>query len=88
MLDTLKKVCHDCTTTSHGHYDPARVIGYFIVILGALEFLALFGYFAIKDGKFDASSFALGLASVAGTLITAAVGVMIKHGTEAQPPQQ
>lgn len=85
MFKLLKQVIFDCCTSANGDYDPARVIGYFLVVVGALEFLILFAYFAIKKDAFDASGFALGLASIGGTLGAAAAGVMIKNGTEIQP---
>lgn len=85
MFETLKKVIYDCCTSSAGDYDPARLLGYLVVVLAAMVFLVLTTYFALTTGKFDSKDFALGLASISATMVAAATGVWIKKDTEVQP---
>lgn len=82
MLETMKSVLKDCSTSANGDYDPARVVGYGIVALGALVFLILTIYTTLRSGTFDSGAFAIGLTGVSGTLTAAAAGVWLKKATE------
>lgn len=82
FVATIKTVIKDCMTSANGDYDPARVIGYGVVVLGALEFLILFAYTTLKHGVFDAAQFTIGLSGVSGALAAAAAGVWLKKTTE------
>jgi hypothetical protein len=82
---TIAKILSDCFTSQTGDYDPARVIGYGLVSLGALEFMVLSPYITIKDGKFDGLQFCAGLASIGTALVAAAGGVYLKRSTENTP---
>lgn len=86
IVGELKKLVKDCLTSANGDYDPARVVGYGIVLWGAAQFFLLSLYFAIKDGKFDGTAYAAGLAAVSATGLAAAAGVYIKKSTENIPP--
>jgi predicted phage tail protein len=86
MWKTFKQVVYDCFTNPYGDYDPARVIGYLIVILGALEFLGISMWQYAVYNKFDSTGFAAGLASIGGTLAAAGVGVWIKSDAEKPSP--
>lgn len=89
MLEKIKailtKLIKDCLTSAGGDYDPARVVGYGISLLGGLEFLVLTAYVTLKNHSFDGISFATGLSGVAAALAAAAAGVRIKHNTEVPP---
>lgn len=82
IREVFSKVLSDCLTSQAGDYDPARVFGYGIVVLGGLEFLVLSAYSTFKEGKFDSVAFATGLAAVGGALVLAGAGVWIKKTTE------
>lgn len=82
----VRKLVFDCLTNTHGNYDPARVVGYIVVVLASLEFMVLSAYVTIKDGKFDGSMYAIGLASISTALIAAAAGVWMKKSTEMPSP--
>lgn len=82
LYQEIKKLVHQCLTNPQGLYDPARVAGYGIVVLGGLQYLILSAYIVIKDGKFDGLSFATGLAAIGAALMAAAGGVWIKKSSE------
>lgn len=82
MLVELKKVIADCAQSANGDYDPARVVGYSVSLLGALVFLGLSIYTTVINRAFDASGFAVGLAGVSATIAAAAGGVWMKKSTE------
>ena len=88
MLNEVKKVFKDCCTSANGDYDPARVIGYGIVMIGSLEFMILTAYMAITKGVFDSSQFAVGLTGISGVITAAAAGVWLKKTTEIEPEKQ
>ncbi len=85
IVGELRKLARDCLTSANGDYDPARVVGYGIVLWGALQFFLLTLYFAIRDGKFDGVTYAAGLAAISATGLAAAAGVYIKKSTENLP---
>jgi hypothetical protein len=85
IFQEVRKLVHDCLTSANGDYDPARVVGYLVVVFGALEFLALSAYVTIKDGKFDSMQYSAGLVAIAGVLVAAAAGVWLKRATENLP---
>lgn len=87
LREELIKILNDCFTSAGGDYDPARIFGYGIVVLGSLEFLFLAAYTSIKEGKFDPVQFATALAGIAAALAAAAAGVWIKKSTE-NPPEE
>lgn len=83
-MSLVKKVIKDCATGLNGEdYDPARVIGYGIIVVGSLIFLGLSIYDTIKTGKFDYAGFATGFGSIGLTLASAGAGVWFKKDTEA-----
>ncbi len=82
LFKEIKKLIHQCLTNPQGVYDPARVAGYGIVVLGGIQYLVLTAYMAIKDGKFDGLNFATGLAAIGAALMAAAGGVWIKKTSE------
>ena len=75
----------DVFTSAAGEYDPARAIGYGVVLLSAITFLGLSTYDTIVNRKFDYSGFALGLAGVSAAIAAAAAGVTIKKSSENSP---
>lgn len=83
IANEVIKLLRESLTASSGEYDPARVFGYGIVVLGALVFFGLTIYVTIRNGTFDGTSYAVGLGGVASTLISAAGGVWIKRTAEA-----
>lgn len=84
-IQHIKRVFRDCSTSSNGDYDPARVVGYGFTTVGCFVFLALTVYDTIQKKSFDAVGFAAGLAGVSSTLAAAAAGVRIKDSTEVKP---
>lgn len=85
IKDTVKKVFKDCLTGINGKdYDPARVVGYAVVIIGAVVFIGLSIYDTIINKKFDYTGYATGLAGVGVTITAAAAGVWFKKDTEAK----
>lgn len=82
----LARVTSDISTTSAGDFDPARIIGYGITILGGLIFCGLTIYDTMINSKFDYDGFAIGLAGVSATIAAAAAGVWIKRSTEKAEP--
>jgi hypothetical protein len=86
LVELFKRVLKDITTTPAGDYDPARIIGYGIVVLGGIEFLVLTAWVTIQKGTFDGAQFSLGLTGVAGAIAAAAAGVYIKKSAEVQVP--
>ena len=84
-IDLIKRVFRECSTSSGGEYDPARVVGYGFTTIGCFVFLALVIYDTIQKKSFDALNFATGLAGVSSTLAAAAAGVRIKDSTETKP---
>ena len=82
VKEELKKVLKDSLTNSVGDYDPARVAGYLVVILGGLAFIGLSIYDTIVNKKFNYEGYAIGLSGVAVTIAGAAAGVWIKKGAE------
>lgn len=85
-MSEVKKALQDCFTSQTGDYDPARVFGYGIAVLGGLVYLFLSVYFALKDGKFDQVQYVTGLVGVITAIVGAAAGVYVKRSTENQPP--
>jgi hypothetical protein len=81
-MSTFKRVVSDMSTSQNGDYDPARVVGYGVSVLGALVFLALTVYVTVLTKAFDASAFAIGLLGISTTVAAAAGGVFIKRSTE------
>lgn len=86
ILETLMLVIKDCSTSANGDYDPARVVGYGITMLGAIEFFVMTAYSTFKTGTFDVVQFSIGLTGVSAALAAAAAGVLIKKSTEITPP--
>lgn len=82
LFKEIKTLIHQCLTNPQGVYDPARVAGYGIVVLGGLQYLVLSAYMAIKNGEFDGLNFATGLAAIGAALMAAAGGVWIKKVSE------
>jgi uncharacterized membrane-anchored protein len=81
-IATLKKVIEDCSTGANGDYDPARVIGYGVTLLGSLVFLGLTIYVTIITKAFNSEGFAIGLAGISAVITAAAGGVLMKKSTE------
>lgn len=91
----ISKVINDCFTSANGDYDPARVAGYGIVVLGGLVYIGLEIFVVVTTRQFNEINFATGLAGIGAALIAAAGGVWIKKSTEIplkedppQPPSQ
>lgn len=83
MFDLLKRVIKDCSTGPNGEdYDPARVVGYVVVVVGAMVFIGLAIYDTIVNKKFDYNGFAVGLGGIGVTVAASAAGVWIKKNTE------
>lgn len=83
MWSTFKKVIKDCLTSANGDFDPARVFGYLILLVGAAMFIAMSGVqFALTPKTFDIFNFTKGLGAIALSLTAAAAGVWIKNATE------
>lgn len=85
-MSTFKRVLSDMSTSQNGDYDPARVVGYGVAVLGALVFLSLTVYTTLQTKAFDASAFAVGLCGVSATVAAAAGGVFFKRSTEIPVP--
>lgn len=82
VWDLISKVIKDCATSANGDYDPARVIGYGIPVLGGIIYLGLEIYMVATTHQFDEIKFATGLAGISAALTAAAAGVWIKKSTE------
>ena len=78
----FKRVLRDSFTTPNGDFEPARIVGYGVTILGALVFFFCTVYMVVKTQAFDAAQYAIGLGGVAATLAAAAAGVYIKKSDE------
>lgn len=63
-------------------FDPARVIGYGTVVLGALVFFFCVIYIAVVKQEFDASAYAIGMTGIAASIAAAAGGVYMKKTDE------
>lgn len=91
----VSKVVSDCFTSANGDYDPARVAGYGIVVLGGFVYLGCEIFMVVTTHQFDEIKFATGLAGIGTALMAAAGGVWIKKSTEiplketpTEPPPQ
>lgn len=79
----ILQIMKDCFTGKDNEtYDPARVFGYGVVVLGAIEYLALSAYQVLHTGVFNVTDYTVGLTGVAGAMAAAAAGVLIKHKAE------
>lgn len=88
-MSVVKKVIKDCSTGINGHdYDPARVIGYGINLIGGLVFIGLAIYDTFQNHKFNYDGFAMGLTGIALGLTGAAAGVVLKKSTETETIQE
>ena len=81
-FDKTKRMVEDCLTSANGDFDPARVIGYGVVVLGALVFFGLTIYHTLVNKSFDGGSFAAGLGSISASVVAAGAGVWLKKDTE------
>ena len=81
-LSVFQNVMKDITTTPNGDYDPARVVGYGVVVLGALVFFGCTIYLAVVKQEFDGANYAIGMAGVAASIAAAAGGVYMKKTDE------
>ncbi len=81
-FEKTKRVVEDCMTSANGDFDPARVIGYGVVVIGALVFFGLTIYNTIINRTFDGGDFAAGLSSVSAAVVAAGAGVWLKKDTE------
>lgn len=87
-LNLFNKVIKDCATAQNGEdYDPARIVGYGVVVLGGLLFLVLTVWSTFHTGKFDGVQFSIGLTGVSGAIAAAAAGVWLKKSTEVPPKE-
>ena len=84
-FNEFKKALKDCFTSANGDYDPARVVGYLVVLLGALIFMGGMVFNTIVDKRFDADAFMKGLSGLSLTMTAAAGGVWIKKSSEITP---
>lgn len=87
FISHIKRVFRECSTSSDGEYDPARVVGYGFTTIGSFLFLVLTVYDTMLKQSFDSVAFAAGLAGVSGTLAAAAAGVRIKDGPAIKQPE-
>lgn len=81
-IDTLKTALKDSCTTPNGDYDPARIVGYGMSVVGAAVFFFCTIYIVIKTGEFDATNYAIGLGALATVIVSAAGGVVLKKSDE------
>jgi hypothetical protein len=82
MFQLFKRVLSDCTTSANGDFDPARVVGYSMVLLTYLVWLTVTIYFVVTTGKFDSVAFCRDAATLSTMIFAAAAGVWIKKDTE------
>ncbi len=79
----IKRVIKDCLTGKNGNdYDPARVIGYGVVVMGSIVFIFLAIYDTLMNKKFDYNGYAAGISGIGLSLAAAAAGVWMKKDTE------
>lgn len=79
----FKRVIKDCLTGKNGSdYDPARVIGYGVVVMGSVVFIFLAIYDTFMNKKFDYNGYAAGISGIGLSLAAAAAGVWMKKDTE------
>lgn len=85
MFEILKKVIHDCLTCEAGDYDPARVVGYMLVLITYFTWLTMTVCMIVfGSAKWDSSNFCKDALLLSGILVTAAGGVWIKKSAEAK----
>ena len=80
------KILKECATATSGEYDPARVVGYGITVLGAFVFYGLTIYVTIQHTVFDGANFAIGIGGISASLTASAAGVWIKRTAEKKDP--
>lgn len=81
----IGKLLKDSLTSAAGDYDPARVVGYGVVLLLVVFFLVLATYDTYLNHKFQYGGYTAGLVAIAAAIASAAAGVWIKRGTEVDP---
>jgi hypothetical protein len=86
LYSFIAKICGDMFTNWNGDVDPARLIGYLIVIIFAVLFIWLTILDTFWHHSFNSMAFSTGAGVIAVQLLAAAGGVRIKQSSEIPLP--
>ena len=81
-MQGLKKILCDMGQSANGDWDPARVVGYGVTVIGAMIFFGLTIYVSIANKTFDGTAYSIGLAGISASIAASAAGVLLKKSTE------